>query len=223
MRKIFTLIELLVVIAIIAILAALLLPSLNRARDMAKSTTCRNNLRQFYLASGSYSGDFQGYLPYAQGYTDLVTSLLGYLPGPLYKKNNHNVYFCPSEPPVGTAVNYCTSYGVTFTFYAATAIPYRPGGWKYNNASGALQLNKIDIVKSGCVLMFSRKVMVPWAGAPYVGYPYSYVAGMNPLDASYDVQGPRYNHQKTDNFLCSSGNVESRRGGQLVNQDWMLK
>lgn len=58
----FSLIELLVVIAVIAILAALLLPALSRARIAADNTVCRNNLRQYAVALEMYLGDF-GYYP----------------------------------------------------------------------------------------------------------------------------------------------------------------
>ena len=62
-RKGFTLIELLVVVAIIAILAAMLLPSLSRARDRARMIQCASNLRQLGLAVNAYAGDWDGSFP----------------------------------------------------------------------------------------------------------------------------------------------------------------
>jgi prepilin-type N-terminal cleavage/methylation domain-containing protein len=59
----FTLIELLVVIAIIAILAALLLPALSRAKNQAAKVTDLNNLRQIMLALQIYTGDANDVLP----------------------------------------------------------------------------------------------------------------------------------------------------------------
>ncbi|MDW8343731.1 MAG: prepilin-type N-terminal cleavage/methylation domain-containing protein [Verrucomicrobiae bacterium] len=61
-EKAFTLIELLLVVAIIALLAAILLPALNTARERARSIACASSLRQIGLAFQLYPDDYNGYV-----------------------------------------------------------------------------------------------------------------------------------------------------------------
>jgi prepilin-type N-terminal cleavage/methylation domain-containing protein len=122
----FTLIELLIVIAIISILASMLIPALKNARDMAKSITCKSNLKQLGLGMTLYTSDNNGFWPKYPAETSDWTRWDGKIVDYVgYNRETHSpaIFYCPSSkyrlapgsPGVSTSVYY--TEGESFSYY----------------------------------------------------------------------------------------------------------
>ncbi len=205
-RRGFTLIELLVVIAIIAILAAILFPVFARAREAARATGCRSNLKQLGMAAAMYEQDYDEICMPA--FTRQVGGELWYDLADPYVKNmsrsgasynlNGKVFSCPSAPtPTTDPVNLRRPYGYNFVYLGR-------GTTTVSLAALQAPASTIRIVE---IWRIDGTFPAPGIGS-YLAYP--------PSNGSAANIFPRDWHSDMSNVLFVDGHVKSMKRNQIM-------
>jgi prepilin-type N-terminal cleavage/methylation domain-containing protein len=159
----FTLIELLVVIAIIAILAALLLPALARAKDESKKAKCLSNLHQIGLTQAMYVNDNHEVYPFSGAgwpqlpFVDLLKLYSPYIPN---HTNDGNFFFCPAEEGRGFNIEWVLANG----YFTPSQLLFPDSYYYYQdfyNTDDAAGNRTLAARKTRDVLYPSRKAISP--------------------------------------------------------------